>query len=188
MANIEQDTNRMAREFRQLWQVRNFFAAELELRFFDDTFHGPGGQGLELRQNYLNMGLYMNLFEDRYRETWRRMRRWSREYAAIPDAFEGNLGPNQRKICRCMTTLNRLTNAQLDAGETASVDEAFLTSGNRFENGWAVLDCFIDFLICFQGRAAGWASRWEGRGPAPRRPAHPPGAARCTCARRTATA
>lgn len=166
MANVDQDTRRMQRELRDLWRVRNFFQGEVNNRFSDDDFHGPGSEGQKIREVYFQLRIYLELFETRWRESYRRMRKWSRDYAAIPDVFENPLGPQTKAIKRCMTTTNRLTNAQIDSG--AETDEAFLSTGNRYENLFDVLDCFLDFLICFQGRMTGWSDRWEGRGPAER--------------------
>ena len=165
MATVDQDTRRLQRELRDLWRIRNYYAAQIEDRRNDNAFLGDPPARNQLRQYYTTLGLYLALFEEQYRETYRRLRKWSRAYAAIPDVFETPLGPQQTEIVRPMCTTNRLTNAQLDAQITL---EEFKSDGNRYENLWDVVDAQLDWLVVFSLRMKGWSNQWDARGNQPR--------------------
>ena len=165
MATVDQDTRRLQRELRDQWRIGNYFEQELVLRQSDSSFWGTGVEGIQIKNYYGVMRIYLELFQEQYREVYRRCRKWSRDYAAIPDVFENPLGAQVIEIKRPMATNNRLTNAQIDASTTV---EPFLTTGNRYENLWDVLDCFIDFLTVFELRIKGWSNQWDARGSQPR--------------------
>ncbi len=169
--NPNQAARKKERELNQWTRIMHYHQGVCQNRGYGEGSGSP--RDTEIRANYREMYFYLGLTDDRMKQVYRLLYKWTQRHgfpSGVQDRYEQ---PPQGKIrlIRMMAddSADGLSNAQVD--NYVVVEEEFTGKGqglNKYERFFEVHDAVIRHTNVLAFRLDFWIEWWDGQGNSPR--------------------
>lgn len=164
--NPNQATRKLARELRDWDGIAQYHQDTCQNRGYGEP---SGPRDAEIRANYREIYFYLGLTEDRVKQMFRLLDKWTKRHA-LPERFEQPPGKKIRlKAMMADDSADGLSNTQVD--NYVLVEEEFTSKGaglNKYERFFEVHNAVIRHTNVLAFRLDFWIDFWDQQGNSPR--------------------